>query len=283
MNAARGAALLLVLWLVALLAALIGAFALTARIESLQGRVLREGAAAQQIARAGVEYALLRVQDRQPQTRWVADGRRYDWRFAGSDVQVRIVDESGKVDLNQADAQLLSLLMQAVGEPREAAERMAAAIIDWRDPDSLGQPVGSAEDADYAAAGLPYGAKDAPFDTVAELGQVLGMTPALYARLSPWLTLHSGRAMPDPAFAPAPVLTAMGLDAQAWLAQREGPLAADGAQFVGAGSGTYSIESRARLPNGRQAALRTVVRTGGGPVPGSVYTILRWEEGEPPQ
>ena len=45
---ARGAALLLVLWLVALLTALIGAFALTARIESLQARVLSTGAVAQE-------------------------------------------------------------------------------------------------------------------------------------------------------------------------------------------------------------------------------------------
>jgi len=279
MNAVRGAALLLVMWLVALLAALIGAFALTARVESLQGRVLRDGAAAQQIARAGIEYALVRVADTRPQARWLPDGRPYDWSYIGNAVRVRIVDESGKVDLNQADAQLLSLLMQAIGQPREVAERMAAAIVDWRDPDSLGQPIGSAEDPDYAAAGLAHGAKDAPFDTVAELGQVLGMTPALYAELSPYVTLYSGRAMPDPAFAPLPVLAAMGLDAQAWQAQREGAQPGDATQLVGAGSGTYSIESLATLPNGRKATLRTVVRTGGGPVPGSVYTILRWEEG----
>jgi general secretion pathway protein K len=274
-----GAALMLVLWLVALLTALIGAFALTARVESLQGRVTRDVARAQQVARAGIEYALLRVADSQPQTRWLPDGRRYQWRYGGSEVQVRIVDESGKVDLNQADAQLLSLLMQAQAVPRAQSETLAAAILDWRDADSLGQPVASAEDADYAAAGLPYGAKDAPFDTIAELGQVLGMTPEITAVLLPYLTLYSGRAMPDASYAPAPVLVAMGVDAQAWLAQRELPLAPETAQLVGAGSGTYSIESRARLPDGREAALRTVVRAGGSPVPGSVYTVLRWEEG----
>ena len=181
MTGMRGAALLLVLWLVALLTALVGAYALTARIEALQGRVGSRGAMAQEIARAGMEYALVRVADRNPETHWQPNGRAYAWRFDGHDVQVRIIDETGKVDLNQADVPLLSRLMQALGEPPDASDALAAAIVDWRDADDLSQPVGGAEDGDYAAAGRPYGAKDAPFETIAELEQVLGMRPVLYA------------------------------------------------------------------------------------------------------
>lgn len=279
----RGAALLLVLWLVALLTALVGAYALTARIEALQGRVGSRGAMAQEIARAGMEYALVRVADRNPETHWQPNGRAYAWRFDGHDVQVRIIDETGKVDLNQADVPLLSRLMQALGEPPDASDALAAAIVDWRDADDLGQPVGGAEDGDYAAAGRPYGAKDAPFETIAELEQVLGMTPDLYARLEPFLTLYSGRGQPDATYAQGPVLMAMGMDATAWLAQREAAGAAGALQLVGTGSGTYSIESRARLADGRETSLRTVVRAGASPVPGSAYTLLRWEEGASPQ
>ena len=43
MRTMRGAALVLVLWLIALLTAMIGAFALTARVEALQGSMLRNG------------------------------------------------------------------------------------------------------------------------------------------------------------------------------------------------------------------------------------------------
>ena len=280
----RGAALLLVLWLIALLTALIGAFALTARVESLQGRVLVKGAEAQEIARAGVEYALERIADSDPATYWLADGRMYPWNFAGSRVEISIVDETGKVDLNQADVTLLSALIKTVAGDSAPAAQLAAAIVDWRDPDPLTQPGGGAEDPDYAAAGLPYGAKDAPFETVAEVEQVLGMTPGLYALLEPSLTLYSGRPQPDPNYAPAPVLVALGLDPTAYLARRRpvGPFIGD-AQLLGAGSGTYSIESRVILREGRQATLRTTVRAGGGPVPGSVYTILRWEEAAAPQ
>ena len=283
MTGMRGAALLLVLWLVALLTALVGAYALTARMEALQGRVGSRGTIVQEIARAGMEYALVRVADRNPETHWQPNGRAYAWRFDGHDVQVRIIDETGKVDLNQADVPLLSRLMQALGEPPDASDALAAAIVDWRDADDLSQPVGGAEDGDYAAAGRPYGAKDAPFETIAELEQVLGMTPDLYARLEPFLTLYSGRGQPDATYAQGPVLVAMGMDATAWLAQREAAGAAGALQLVGTGSGTYSIESRARLADGRETSLRTVVRAGASPVPGSAYTLLRWEEGASPQ
>jgi general secretion pathway protein K len=286
-GAMRGAALLLVLWLVALLTALVGTFALAARTEHLQGQVLSRGVVAQQAARAGIEYAITRVGNQDPRWRWLADGREYHWDYAGAQVAVRIVDEQGKVDLNMADAGLLASLLQGLGsDPRQAAQ-LAAAILDWRDIDSLTQPSGGAEDADYAAAGRAYGAADAPLESVAEVEQVLGMTPALYARLAPHVTVYSGRERPDPAFASAEVLAAMGWDAPRILAQRQAwtpasgrppPLLPDGQPLVGADSGTYSIDSRARL-RGRTAVLRVVVRTGGNGLPGSAWTALRWEEG----
>lgn len=283
-----GAALLLVMWLIALLTALIGGFALAARIEHMQGVVLSRGFVAAQVARAGAEYAITRVAPSDPRQRWLADGRVYPWRFADAQVEVRIIDESGKVDLNNADAPLLAGLFQALGQSREDADRIASAIVDWRDPDSLTQVAGGAEDADYAAAGRPYGAKDAPFEDVAEVQQVLGMTPALYAQAAALLTVYTGRAQPDPAFAAAPVLTAMGLDAEQIVAMRQRfdpgsgqpqPTLPGGQPLVADSSGTYSIESRARLADGRKAVLRMVVRTGGNGVPGSAYTPLRWEEG----
>jgi general secretion pathway protein K len=284
MRRERGAALLLVLWLIALLTALIGAFALTARVEALQGRILSGGAQAQELARAGVEYSLVRLADTEPTTRWLPDGRSYRWSYAGSEVELQIVDETGKVDLNQAGQPLLAALMQVQGVDQEQAGRIASAIVDWRDADPLTQVGGGAEDPDYAAAGRPYGAKDAPFETVAEVEQVLGMTPELYARLEPYLTLYSGRGEPDPTYAQAPVLTAMGLDAATYLTQRRNPVPGAGAaQLVGGGSGTYSIDSRAQLDDGRVAVLRTVVRAGSGSVPGSAYTALRWQEGTAPQ
>jgi len=95
------------------------------------------------------------------------------------------------------------------------------------------------------------------------------MTPALYARLAPLVTVYSGRAVPDPAFAPPQVRAAMGVTVD---------VPAD----VAAGSGTYSIESRASV-RGRAAVLRVVARAGGNGLPGSAWTPLRWEEGASPR
>jgi general secretion pathway protein K len=289
----RGAALLLVLWLIALLTAIVGAFALTAKIEGLQGRVLHRGVIAGQAARAGLEYALVRVADPDPRRQWRPDGQPYRWAFGDAQVEIALTDENGKIDLNQADLALLTSLFQAVGglEQAEAAQ-LASAVLDWRDPDVLNQIEGGAEDPDYAAAERHYGAKDAPFESVAELEQVLGMTPALYAKLEPDLTVFSGRTRPDPAFASAGVLQAMGVDPDSVIGRRRAwdpssgapaPVLEGGEPLVSSGSGTYSIDSRARLRDGREAMLRVVVRAGGNGLPGSAYTPLRWEEGASPR
>src|SRR6476659_8184877 len=157
----RGAALLLVLWLMVLLIALVGAFSLTARTEGMQGRALVDGVQGDEIARAGLEYALTRVSQADPRQQWRPDGRAYKWAFEGADVEIRIVDEDAKVDLNHADPPLLVGLFTAVGIERSRAEKLAGAVVDWRDADQLTQPSGGAEDQDYASAGLDYGAKDA--------------------------------------------------------------------------------------------------------------------------
>ncbi|WP_434212963.1 general secretion pathway protein GspK [[Pseudomonas] boreopolis] len=279
MRSVRGAALVLVLWLIVLLSAMVGAFALTARVEAMQAGVLRGSGQAREIARAGLEYGLSRVQSGDPATRWQADGRRYRWSWDGAQVDIRIVDEAGKVDLNVADPALLAGLLRALGAEPGQDQRLAGAIADWRDVDDLSQPGGGAEDGDYAAAGLPYGAKDAPFQSLGELRLILGMTPELYRRLLPNVTLFSARSQPDPRFAPAPVLTAMGLDAAAILARRDAPAGTAPVEATAGGSGTYSIESRARWGEGREAVLHAVVRTGASPLPGAAYTVLRWEEG----
>ena len=284
----RGAALLLVMWLIALLAALVGAFALIARTEHLQGRVLVRGLVAENAARAGIEYAMTRVAAAEPRQQWLPDGRTHRWRYGNAVVEVKIVDENGKIDLNQADMTLLTEFIHGFEPDPQKAAQLAAAILDWRDPDSLTQPAGGGEDADYASAGLPYGAKDAEFESVAELEQVLGFTPELYAKMAPHLTVFSGRVRPDPAFASAQVLDAMGMDGADVVARRQRwnpasglppPTLPDGGSLVGGSSGTYSIESHAELGDRREAVVRAVVRAGGS-MPGTAYTPLRWQAGD---
>ena len=276
MSHQRGAALLLVMWLVLLLSGLVAGYAMSARIESLQGNGAARGVVAGEAARAGVEIAVSRLLEQDPKRRWAADGRAYAMPFGRAMLAVEVRDEAAKIDLNAAAPTLLAGLFEELGEPRERAARLAAAIVDWRDPDNLSQPAGGAEDPAYASAGLAWGAKDAPFDSVAELAQVLGMRPGLVAAAVPHLTVYSSNATPDANIADPIVLAAMGLQ------PRMAPIDPD-APPASAGSGTYSIESRARLPDGRSAHLSVVLRMGGNALPGSTYTPLRWQAGSDPR
>jgi general secretion pathway protein K len=282
----RGAALLLVMWVLVLLTGLVAVFAVTARTEALQGRYLARGAAARYLAEAGVELAALRVASNDPATRWLPDGRPYAFEFEGARIEVRLRDESGKVDLNAATPTLLEALMVAVGGDKARAPRLAAAIQDFRDSDDLLSAGGGAEDPDYAADGRPYGAKDRAFENITELQQVLGMDHDLYVKLAPHVTVNTGLAQPEATYADEPVLQALGLAPMAIdaiLAGR-GPVApglAPPGPLAGQGTGTYSISSRATRPDGTRAVVHATVRLGATAGLGQLYTPLAWRVGDP--
>ena len=152
--------------------------------------------------------------------------------------------------------------------------------MDWVDPDDLSQPNG-AEIAEYKAAGLSYGPKNAPFDTVSELQQVLGMTYALYEKIEP---AHHDLFRPQPTRAPrspSPMtLQALYPEAtpeqiQQLIQQRQSHAAAAHGRrrpdsrrtarpsMAGGGGLTYSVKSRAKLPNGASTVLDATIRMGG--------------------
>ena len=286
----RGVALLLVLWLLVLLTGVVAVFALTARTEALQGNYLDRSTTARYAAEAGVELAVLRVQSNDDGLRWVPDGRGYQFGFERAALRVRVDDESGKLDLNIAGPDLIDGLLLAVGVDSARAQALTGAILDWRDPDNLLAAQGGAEDPEYESAGLPYGAKDRPFDTVAELQQVLGMDAPLYRKLAPYLTVYSGLALPNARFAPEPILRAMSLpEAQiaqlvamrtAWQPGQPVPDLPAGSTLAPQGSGTYSISSHARLPDGTQTEIIATVRLGPSGGFGQLYTPLAWRAGE---
>lgn len=291
MNRARGAALLLVLWLLLLLSGLVAVFAFTSRIEGLQAGAARTRLAGQLAAEAGIEVAARHLSQADPARRWFPDGRPYGFSFAGYRVEVQVLDEGAKLDLNAADATLLAALMRALGVPDERAGRLAGAIQDWRDPDGLLALGGGAEDDDYAAADVEHGAKDAPFVTVSELQQVLGMDEATYRLLAPHVTVYSTAPRPRPDFAREPVLQALGLapaDAAAWVASRAAwqpglppPLGPGGEPLAVDGSGTYSVASRAVREDGLAVEVTAVVRIGAAAGFGQLYAPLAWRVGEP--
>lgn len=308
----RGIAFVLVLWVIAMLAILLGSFSLIARTENLQARHMFDTTQARYAAEAGLNLAVYELRKTDPLERWVGDGRPYRFNFGDAEIEVQITDESGKIDLNSAcnsgigagvgaapagggSSNILVNLFMSKGVPLEQAEALGAAIADWCDPDDLAQPNG-AEIADYKSAGLSYGPKNAPFDTVSELQQVLGMNYDLFSKVEPALTIYSGRSAPNAGSAPLEALQAMYPDVapeqlQQLIQMRQsmnpndlagaGLTLPDGTPLMAGGGGlTYSVKSRAKLPNGASTTLDATIRMGGVGMGGRPYAILRWRDGE---
>lgn len=288
----RGVALILVIWVIALMSILLGSFALIARTENLESRHLIDGVTARYAAEAGLERAIFGLHEANPLDRWVGDGRPYDFTFDNADVQVSLYDESGKIDLNSADGKTLQNLFTSVGVPLDRAMALSDAIQDWRDPDDIPRPQG-AEIQQYQAAGLKYGPANGPFRTLSEVQQVLGMNYALYTRIEPAITIYSGSGEPNPAFAPFAALRAMpGMNddlarqiiaarqqIQPGLGQATGLTLPDGTPIVvTTGGNTYTVKSRATLANGTSSTIDATIRLGGVAAAGKPYTVLSWHD-----
>lgn len=287
----RGVALILVLWLLVLLTAVIGGFAQSARIEALQAHQLRASLIARQAAQAGIEYAVLRMAYPDNARRWVPDGRKYNFEFGDARIDIRVRDESGKIDLNGASLDLLARLLRALGVREPRAHELAAAIVDYRDPDDLLSP-GGAELRDYSSAGLPYGPKNKPFETVSELQRVLGMDYATYRKLEPDVTVYAS-GDPSTSFASPAVLQALGLSAdnadlfrsqrEAWQPGAPGtpPVLPNGQPFVvQQGTGTYAISASVRLHDGTGMTVDVIVRASQTGPFGQLYVPLQWREAQ---
>jgi len=216
----RGIALLLVLWVVTLLTIMAVALTGTQRTETALAGNQVDAARFRALADAAIEYAMLDLmvppitmqssdtQDVPDGNLWAPDGTPHAWSFGGVALQVAVYNEASRIDLNQAPRDLLVRLLNAAGVPQDSVDSLADAVIDWRDPDSLRSPDG-AEDSDYEAAGLPYGAKNGPFDCVEELQQVMGFTREIYRLVEPALTVAIGSAQVDQQFASPLVIAAL--------------------------------------------------------------------------
>jgi len=173
-----GFALILVLWAVALLGLLAAYSATSVRSGALIARNAADNAAARALADGGVALAIAGLLDADGPGAWRADGIARDLDLKTGRLRVAVTDEGGKIDINAETGALLADLLRWLG--LDAAEALALARrIAGQDT----QP----------AATPPRPARR--FAAVAELAGLPGMTPALYARLAPHVTVHSGQAM----------------------------------------------------------------------------------------
>jgi general secretion pathway protein K len=198
-------------------------FMADSRNGTLLARNLVENAKAEGIADAAVNYAVFTLLQADARRQWLADGTVTEVPIGETTARLSILDVSGLIDLNRAQDELLQGLFESVGvEPKDAV-KLVSAMVDFRDPDDERRDDG-AEDRDYEAAGLGHGAKDAPFESVDELMQVIGMMPDIFEAVRPAITVHSRRPGINPLFAPRAAMVAIpGIDpgeVDAFLATR---------------------------------------------------------------
>ena len=157
---------------------------------------------------AAVNRAVVALLDPQPQRRWRTDGVAQNFEFDGAVIRVSIQDELGRIDLNQAEAPTLVGLLQSAGLDFDSATRLADKILDWRTATSL-KHLNGAKEQEYRAAASDYQPRNGPFQSVDELRLVMDMTPELFRRIEPALTVYSGRQFVDPQVAPREALRAL--------------------------------------------------------------------------
>jgi general secretion pathway protein K len=183
----KGFALLIVLWTVGFLALLGTQIVASGRSDTRLAGNLKQAAvleAAADGAVAIVMYSIVAAKDQSIRP----DGLVREVRVGQTPVRVQVEKETDRVNLNTASAPLLRALVTEVGGTPAVANEIAAAILDWRTEDTDARPSG-AEAPQYRAAGRVYGPPKSPFQSIEELVDVLYVTPALFARLSPHLTV----------------------------------------------------------------------------------------------
>ncbi len=277
----KGFILIVVLWAAVLLALLAAGFSASVRNHVRSMASAMERTRAEAFADAGINLALLDLVSARRDT-------TYESRFSGSQrsalcragtdalLTIRIEDEAGKVNINLANARLLMALFIGLGGSQEQAADYAGRVLDFRDGDSQARARG-AELSEYIAAGQTMGPKNAPFGTVDELDQVLGLPAEVTAQIKPFATVVSGMAGVD-ASKLQPALLAL-LIAGARETSAAG-FDATGlpAEFSERSSqGAYTISATARMASGIQYVSKSIVAF---PVRSELgYVLKQWRHG----
>jgi general secretion pathway protein K len=279
---------MMVLWVLTILMVIVFSFSYLARTESFSSRAFKEGWENKFLAEAGIERAIMELFYRKQNPQNLGEEEQEPWRIDGTEqvdtlgggyYRVRLVDESGKIDLNLAPEVILRNLINSLNLPAEDKDLLVNTIVDsildWRDPDDFHRLQGAENDY-YQSLPHPYKAKNGNFDTVEELILVKGVTPEiLYGNdqkpgLVDFLTVQAKTNKINLNAAPQPVLLALpGMTpeiAEAVTAYRQdkeiqslqeiagllGEAQAQLAPYVTVAAGnTFTLESRGYKKNGQ--------------------------------
>jgi general secretion pathway protein K len=229
-----GVALLLAVWLLALLAVVAGEFVFSTRVRTAAERNARDDLRARALAIAGYRAAVAALDGRiaavsvDSEERLLLHyrGAQEGTPAAEKDVPLgdgtyswRIASEDGLIDVNSIPQRtvLANVLGKCGLEPGSDRDTVIDSILDWRDPNREHRLNGAEEDY-YRGLDPPYSCKDGKLDVLEELLLVRGVTPELFfgkkekdrtlPGLRDLLSVHSFEF--NPGAAPKIVLEALG-------------------------------------------------------------------------
>jgi len=229
-----GVALMMVIWLIALLMTMVLAFSLTMRANMYSAHATSEAVRGKCLAQAGLERAITELcykkaggggeAPKQETVGWRTDGRPYDDKVGDDSYVVKVVDESGKIQINALTDRtgvILTNLLVTLGVSLDDSYTIVDSILDWKGTGELERLHGAKSDY-YLSLPVPYKSKNGPFDTLEELLLVKGITreilfgDAKTPGLINFITLFSGNDRININAAPREVLTSIpGITAEA--------------------------------------------------------------------
>lgn len=184
----KGVALILVLTMLSILVSIATNYVLSVSRETESIDIVNNRTQARYSALAGVQYALFAMQERDKTLRWTVDGKLFMTELAGGKIAVRIMPETGRIDINHANIKLLSLLFEYAGLTEEEAIKVASNVAHWRNAEDT-QIEESVFDADYISIAIPP-PKHRSFFAIEEITQVLGVNLAIYSKIKPLITIY---------------------------------------------------------------------------------------------
>jgi general secretion pathway protein K len=202
MNARRGVAMITAIWLVVAIAIVALQFSVDARERRQLGlsasdrgmqRALAGGAL--KLLQAKLDYALRVVQQNRgnqvlrSSDPWLGIDSLYSgtYQVDSQPVFVNAADIGAKLNINDLSEDELKTFLAFVLNDYVVADGLAQSIMDWTDVDDIARLHGAEKD-DYIKNGLLALPSNAPFRDVEDLRFVKGMTPEIFAAISPYLT-----------------------------------------------------------------------------------------------
>jgi type II secretory pathway component PulK len=201
-----------------------------------------------------------------------------------------ITDEQARINVNTATRERLDRLLQCLGVEKNVRDEISDSILDWVDTNDEHRLNGAESDDHYLSLPTPYRARNGPMESVYELLQIKGVTPALFEGvggrpgLANVLTARGTSNSVNVNTAGPVVFCAMSVsEAQMseWAQRRrEGPFrtaptsALAGAAFT-ATTQTYRIEAEGLIEGRPRAAVTAVVRKQGTGAQGRIV-MLEW-------